>query len=158
MILIACTDDVELQSVADNSIWRDPQIFNRRYQLFRNVVPVLKAQENLFILARGAFESPEDGRPVIGDRSERSFFFIDGRMCYCCIRLIIPADYTGGIYVDACFSADSSPYIEPFITTLKRELVNNGQDIAVYGVNGDDSGLVVLPGDPRWKQAEILLE
>lgn len=154
MILIACTDDGSLNHIASDSILANPLVFNRRYRAFRDVVPMLGAQENLFILAHGAFQSPDDGRPVIGDQDEQRAFCMDGRTCYYNILSIIPANYAGGIYVDACFSANNSPDIDSFITTLQQQFLNNGLNIAVYGVNGESSGLIVPPGDPKWIRAE----
>ncbi|ROP58194.1 hypothetical protein EDF81_3358 [Enterobacter sp. BIGb0383] len=154
MILIFCTDDDYLNRIAADSVLRCPQVFNRRYQVFRHSLPMLGAQEDLFILAHRAFQAPEDGRPVIGDLAERRYFFIDGIMCYRNISPIIPAGYTGGIYIDACSSSDRSPDIESFIATLQYQFTSNGQDIAVYGLNGADAGLIELPGSAKWRRAQ----
>ena len=79
MIVIVCTDDSQLEEIARHSIRHHPLVFERKFKVFHNELPRLREDENLFIIAHGAFQGDE-GEPVIGD--QRAAFYLDGRDCY----------------------------------------------------------------------------
>ncbi|YCI81110.1 hypothetical protein M1D83_16595 [Enterobacteriaceae bacterium] len=152
MIVIICTDDAQLEEIARHSIRHHPLVFERKFKVFHNELPQLREDENLFIIAHGAFQGDE-GEPVIGDKN--AAFYLDGRDCYHNIYAIFPNNYTGAVYVDACESADNSEDMPSFIKTLQYQFYRNGQDIQVYGINGVSSGLIPLPDNPKWQPAEL---
>lgn len=154
MIIIACTDDPGLVDIARQSILNDPDTFISYYKVFHRAIPALGLDEDLFIIAHGAFQGDE-GRPVIGDADADRAFYLDGQQCYVNIQSIFPSGYSGKVYVDACESADSSKKIDSFITTLQNQFLLNAQNTPVFGINGTSSGLIPLPDDPKWRAAKI---
>lgn len=152
MIIIVCTDDPRLVRIADASIRKAPKIYGLRHQIFRNELPKLSRDEDLFIIAHGAFQGDE-GQPVIGDHT--AAFYLSGDQCYLNMATVFPEGYKGRVFVDACQSADDSPDIDSFITTLQTQFLVNEQNVQVYGINGASSGLIPLPEDPKWVPAQL---
>ncbi|EPF6108654.1 hypothetical protein R2970_001108 [Enterobacter cloacae] len=155
MIIVVCTDDPELVEIAAESVLNEPEVFLSYYKIFHSAIPPLGFEEDLFIIAHGAFQGDE-GRPVIGDRDGDRDFYLNGEQCFINIRSLIPPGYKGKVYVDACQSATDSQKIDSFITTLQVQFLLNSLNTHVYGINGDSSGLIPLPDDPKWRPAKIL--
>ncbi|WP_431224955.1 hypothetical protein ACQ86O_09060 [Serratia sp. L9] len=147
MILIVCTDDENLIAVANRSIIKSPLVFGSRYQVFHDVLPALSVDENLFIIAHGAFLG-DNGLPVIGDKA--AAFYLNGNTLYQSITAIIPDHYQGDIYIDACESADNTEEMLSFAETFYVYFHDEHKDSHVFGVNGSSSGLIPIPGDPKW--------
>lgn len=154
MIFIVCTDDPELVEIAADCVLDEPDVFISYYQPFKNPIPPLGVNENLFIIAHGAFQGSE-GKPEIGDRDINRAFCLNGEQCFINIQPLLPPGYKGNVYVDACKSATSSRKIDSFITTLQHQFLLHSLNTQVYGINGDSSGLIPLPGDPKWRPAKI---
>ncbi|TQI82337.1 hypothetical protein FHU10_2694 [Serratia fonticola] len=147
MILIVCTDDDSLVTIANRSIIKNPLTFGLHYQVFQELLPPLAKYENLFIIAHGAFLG-DNGMPVIGDQEED--FYLNGSTLYQSIAAIIPGDYQGNVYIDACESADNTEEMLSFAETFYVYFRDKHKDSHVFGVNGCSSGLIPLPDDPKW--------
>lgn len=154
MIIIACTDDPELVDIAKKSILNEPEVFLSYYKVFHGAIPLLGQDEDLFIIAHGAFQGDE-GRPVIGDQDAGRAFYLNGEQCYLNLSSIFPQGYSGRVFVDACESADSSRAVDSFITTLQVQFLVNSFNTQVYGINGESAGLIPLPDNPKWRAAKI---
>ncbi len=150
MIIIVCTDDPQLEKIAQKSIKKYPGVFGDYYKVFDEDIPVLDANEDLFIIAHGAFEG-DDGNPVIGDKSVERAFYLNALGLLQNIGNIFPAFYSGDIYVDACESADHNDYTFSFIEVLQAQ-IQTRYDSNVYGKNGSPSGLIDPPGG-TWTRA-----
>ncbi|MGK0735382.1 hypothetical protein ACSFCX_07720 [Yokenella regensburgei] len=153
MIIVVCTDDPKLFTIAKNSLSQDPIVFFSVYQVFRGRIPVLGVAEDLFMIAHGVFEGDE-GQPVIGD--EKQAFYLNGDQCFLNIAPIIPAGYRGRVFVDACESADETSHMDSFISRLQVQFLVNGMEVKVFGVNGKNSGLIPTPGDSKWVPAQLM--
>ena len=154
MIIIVCTDDPKLVDIAAESVLKEPEVFRSYYKIFHSAIPPLDVEEDLFIIAHGAFQGDE-GRPVIGDRDGDRDFYLNGAQCFINIHSLIPPGYKGRVFVDACQSATDSRKIDSFITTLQIQFLLNSLKALVYGINGDSSGLIPLPDDSKWRLAKL---
>ncbi|MFI8417202.1 hypothetical protein ACQKDS_12235 [Serratia sp. NPDC078593] len=149
MILVVCTDDSNLISVANRSILKYPLVYGQRYQVFHDDLPMLKADENLFIIAHGAFLG-DNGLPVIGDGDTNRDFYINGNTLYQSLASKFPPDYVGNVYIDACESADNTEEMLSFAETFYVYFAVDHQNSGVFGINGASSGLIPLPDNPKW--------
>lgn len=129
MILIICTDDHNLESVAKNTVMKYPDIYEASYKIFHSQLRPLKKSEDLFIISHGAFQGDND-RPVIGDKEKA--FYLNGDALYTSIKDIIPEDYRGDIYIDACESADSTEDLISFSETFYLEFHQDYPTSGVY--------------------------
>lgn len=153
MIIIVCTDDPKLVTIAEGSLSQDPSVFFSIYQVFHQSIPMLGVAEDLFMIAHGAFDG-DAGQPVIGD--EKQAFYLNGDQCFLNIAPIIPAGYRGRVYVDACESADETSRMDSFISRLQALFLVNGLQVKVFGVNGKNTGLIPTPGDSKWVPAQLM--
>ncbi len=152
MILIICTDDPNLELVARNTVMRYPDIYEASYKIFHSQLRSLKKSENLFIISHGAFQGDND-RPVIGDKAKA--FYLNGDALYKSIKDIIPEDYRGDIYIDACESADSTEDLISFADTFYLEFHQDYPTSGVYGITGVSHGLIPLPSDSKWVAVDL---
>lgn len=150
MILIVCTDDPALVKIAHDSSQGHLQIFGNYYQIYSKQIPTLQANENLFIIAHGAYHGDE-GDPVIGDK--RNAFYVNAADLSLNLQSIFPKDYMGRIFVDACESADFDKDTVSFIEMLNAVLYDRYPAVEVYGRNGTAKGQIPLPGYPGWTRA-----
>lgn len=150
MIIIVCTDDAQLISIAQASIKKYPQVFGDAYLIYKDTIPSLEKNENLFVIAHGAFNDAS-GNPVIGDKQKD--FYVNGIEFWTNIHTIFPSGYSGNVYIDACESADHDGEVFSFIEVFHSQfnVKFNGK---VYGKNGATSGLISLPSDSAWKPAQ----
>jgi hypothetical protein len=149
MILIACTDDPHLVSIATKSAEKHPNVFGDVYQVFVDVVPMLGLNENLFVIAHGAYDGDE-GRPVIGDKQEG--FYLEALDLFKNLGQIIPNHYQGNVFVDACEAADFKATVS-FIELLQSVFNSHNYAIRIFGTIGKSKGLIVSPDNPKWKSA-----
>lgn len=150
MILIVCTDDPALVNVARHSSNGNLPIFGDYFQIYNQQIPTLHADENLFIIAHGAYNG-DDGNPVIGD--QRNAFYVNAADLELNIRSILPESFRGNVFVDACESADHDESTVSFIEMLSAVLHDRYPRLEVYGRNGTANGLIPLPGNPSWIRA-----
>jgi hypothetical protein len=151
MILVVCTDDPKLMTVAQKSAQKNPKIFGNVYQAFKDKVPAIGANENLFVIAHGAFKDAKTGGPVIGDKEQD--FIVDGAELWENIKGIFPENYKANIYIDACESADKDEYVISFIELFFTRINIQLNTSMVYGRNGTSSGLIAVPTDKGWVSA-----
>jgi len=155
MILVVCTDDPKLLKIAQDSRGSNLAVFGEVKKIFADPLPQLKAGENLFIIAHGAYKG-DDNNPVIGDKSKD--FYINAVDLFENIKSIFPKNYSGSVYVDACEAADHDEetfsFIEVFLTQIQAVHGNT----QVYGRNGAASGRIPLPSDPKWRRATLSAE
>lgn len=150
MIIIVCKDDEKsLKKIADASIKNNAAVFGTVFTVFDSKIPQLKPNENLFLIAHGAFDD-DSGNPVIGDQSKD--FFVNGIELWGNIHELFPANYSANVYIDACESADHDNEVFSFIEVFYSQfnIENNGM---VYGKNGASSGQIALPEDTVWVAA-----
>lgn len=152
MILVVCSDDPGLVTIAQNTSQSDTNVFGNYYQIY-NPIPTLGPAENLFVIAHGSYLG-DDNNPVIGD--EEAAFYVNAVEFWENIKSIFPRGYTGSVYIDACEAADHDlntfSFTEVFLTQIQ---VAYGSTL-VYGKNGiSDSALVTPPGDASWTQATL---
>lgn len=150
MIIIVCTDDDSLVRIARNASRSNYRIFGAHYQVFEAPIPQLLPNEDLFIIAHGAYQG-DDGNPVIGDK--QNALYLNARVLYHNIVPILPADYSADIYIDACESADRDPETLSFCEGFKDRLAAAGIDVRVFGKNGASSGELATPDAPGWVEA-----
>ena len=151
MIIIAATDDPNLDTIAINSAARARDTYGDIYKVFEHQIPPLGDEENLFIIAHGAYEGDEGG-PVIGSATDD--FYLTPMDTYQNLQSIFPNGYSGNVYIDACESATEESVVS-FIVLLKTVLLDNGFDCRVFGREGLASGLIPLPGNPDWVEASL---
>lgn len=149
MIIVVCTDDRHLVNVAERSRASSPDIFGKVYQVFHDTVPQLGDDEPLFIIAHGAMEG-DDGNPVIGDRAHA--FYVNAVELHLNIANAFPARYRGGIYIDACESADHTEETFSFAEAFKTQVQRRHGGVRVFGRNGTAGGLIPRPGN-GWTEA-----
>jgi hypothetical protein len=136
MIVVVCMDDRDVLVSAQAQAKKDPGIFGNCYQAFHDVIPPLGVTENLFISAHGTDSGP-GGIPVIGNHKDSVYDF-SGPVLYANIKPIIPATYSGGIYISACNSADPSLQTNTSFAQAFKKLVQvTAAKATVYGVNGE---------------------
>lgn len=152
MIIIVCTDDPALAGIAQNSHASAPAMFGNVYQAFAHI-PALGVNENLFVIAHGAYKG-NDGNPVIGDQNAARAFEVNAVDFYKNIHGIFPAGYTGNVYIDACQGADYSKgafsFAEVFLAQIR---VTHGQT-RVFSKKGDSGGNILPAGNAGWTQAQ----
>jgi len=150
MILIVCTDDPSLVNVARHSSNGHLPIFGDYFQIYSQQIPRLHADENLFIIAHGAYQG-DDGNPVIGD--QRNAFYVNAADLKLNLDSLFPEKYRANVFVDACESADNNGDTVSFIEMLSAVLHDSYPGVEVYGRNGIANGLIPLPGNPSWIRA-----
>lgn len=155
MIIICCTDDPGLRQIAISSSASSPNTFGQIYQIFKGQIPQLGLNENLFIIAHGAF-ADKSGNPVIGDKDMQRPFALNGIELWENIRNIFPPGYSGNIYIDACESADHDDEVFSFIEVLYSQVNLYLPRTMVYGRNGSPGGLISLPTSNAWRAAQVL--
>lgn len=149
-MIVVCTDDLSLMAVAQETSALSSDVYGSYYQAYSVRIPPVGDNENLFIIAHGAFEGDED-KPVIGD--ERNAFYVNGEELYVNIKDTFPDNYSGNVYIDACESADSDMYTYSFAESFKRQIQHDHPNADVFGRNGKVSGLIPPPDDPKWTKA-----
>lgn len=147
MILIVCTDDEKLFAVAKNSIIKSPLTYGRFFVVFHDQLPALDINENVFVLAHGAFLG-DNGLPVIGDK--KNDFYINGNTLFQSLQGIFPKGYQGNVHIDACESADNTEEMISFAETFYIYFNEVYQNSHVFGVAGESSGLIPLPDSTTW--------
>lgn len=152
MIIIICTDDEYLVKIARNSTGRNPGIFGPYYEIFKRRLPDLREDENLFIIAHGAFKGDEN-LPVIGDKKKA--FYLHGRDLLTNLAPIFPDKYKGDIYIDACESAISTKDVLSFISSFYYTLYETLPNSKVFGIKGTSEGLIPLPTNDKWESARL---
>lgn len=151
MIIVVCTDDPGLVAIARECTRINAPVYGNNYKIFHNVIPPLTQYENLFVIAHGAFRG-DDGNPVIGD--QEAAFYVNGVALYENLAPIIPANYRGNVYVDACESANNNAYTISFCEAFKSQIQPSRNPAPrVYGRNGTVGGLIPLPDAPGWREA-----
>ena len=152
MIIIVCTDDESLVRIAQKTSQSNPSVYGKYYKAFKDKIPVIGSQENLFIIAHGAYHG-DDGNPVIGD--ETNAFYVNAVDFYKNIKGIFPDGYSGNVYIDACESADHEEETFSFTEVFKAQIQRDHGNTEIFGRNGCISGMIPLPGDSRWKRASV---
>lgn len=151
MLLILALDDPNLRAVALASRNANPVAFGAVVVAWEQPVPMLGANENLFIIAHGA-KVGDDGGPVIGDATQAHW--VDPRSFAAMLLPSIPANYTGSVFVSACESADPARGAFSFTEVFKAFLLGDRPRLGgVYGQRGNVGGLVPPPGSPAWVRA-----
>jgi hypothetical protein len=151
MILVACTDDPNLVTIARTCSQQNRAIFGMYYQIFKDELPKLGQNEDLFIISHGAYKG-DDNNPVIGDKDKKREFYLNAVDLYLNIKDIIPHSYKGRVYIDACEAAQNDENTFSFIEVFYAQ-INPGRNTKVYGRNGTVSGLIPLPDASGWRQA-----
>jgi hypothetical protein len=151
MIIVVCTDDAGLFQIAIQSRDRTPSAFGQIFKIFDQRIPTLGINENLFLIAHGAFHG-DDGNPVVGDK--RNAFFVNAVVLFRALQEggIFPGGYQGNVYVDACESADHDNATFSFIEVLQAQLQPHYRTV-VFGRNGTAGGLIPLPDSGNWRRA-----
>ena len=152
MILIVCTDDPVLERVAKETLRRYPGIYSATYKIFHSQLRELRKDEDLFIISHGAFQGDND-RPVIGDKEKA--FYLNGDALYLNIKEIIPENYKGNVYIDACESADSTEDLLSFAETFYLDFHADHQASKVLGITGVSNDLIPLPDDSKWINVDL---
>ena len=150
MIIIYCQDDQNLVGIAQQSSQAHFATFGNYYQIFIAPIPQLGVNEDLFIIAHGAFDG-DNNVPVIGDQA--AAFYTNGVELWENIQSIFPQNYTGSVYVDACESADHDEETFSFTEVFMTQIQATYGASEVYGRNGTVAGMIPLPTDPQWVQA-----
>lgn len=76
MILIVCKDDEKaLEKIAKDSVKANPNVFGNVFFAYKNPLPNLGINENLFIIAHGAFKDASRN-PVIGVKMKISTWMV----------------------------------------------------------------------------------
>lgn len=151
MILVVCTDDPGLIAIARECTRLNQPVYGQTHQIFRGQLPALGQNENLFIIAHGAFRG-DGNNPVIGDEQEA--FYVNGVELYVNLSPIIPPNYRGRVYIDACESATNNAYTFSFSEVFKSQIQPNRNPAPrVFGRNGTVGGLIPLPDANGWREA-----
>src|SRR3569832_1774600 len=150
MIIVVCTDDPSLIQIAQESIIANPGIFGNLYQIYQGLIPQLGVNENLFVIAHGAYQG-DDGNPVIG--SEANAFYVNAVDFYTNISNLIPAGYNGNVYIDACEAANHNASTFSFIEVFQTQIQVDHGNVRVFGRNGKVGGMIPLPNSSGWTQA-----
>ncbi len=151
MVIVVCTDDKDLLKLAHQQANSNAPVFGKCYLAFKDQIPQLGQNENLFIGAHGAFKG-DDGKPVIGDKEKA--FYVNAADFLENVKGIFPDNYQGSIYIYACESADYDTGTDSFSEVFKSVLQVSRQNVRVYGQKGA-VGLkgVVGPDDKGWLEA-----
>ncbi len=151
MILVVCTDDDDIEVVAERLAHTQPAIYGACYKVFRSTVPVLGRAENLFLTAHGAYVG-DDGNSVIGDSHEA--FYLNAVDGFENLAGIFPRGYSGNVYISACESSDRArggfSFAEVFKARLAAAHASAGK---VYGQHGGVGLTIPAPGDRGWIEA-----
>ena len=147
MIIVVCTDDPGLIGIARASERNNSKAFGVVHRVFDKVISQLKPDENLFIIAHGAFEGDED-KPVIGDKVHD--FFLPAGALFESIRHLFPPGYKGRIFIDACESAKDDEATMSFAELFYYLCAFDHLKTSVSGRNGLASGLIATADDMGW--------
>jgi len=146
MIITVCTDDPEVENIAEASHQANPAIYGACYKVFERPIPDLAQDEDLFITAHGAAMGDEN-QPVIGSQSND--FYLTARDLNSNLH-VFPSGYKGCIYISTCESADPGGEGFSFAEKYKEILQPSFPQISVFGHRGEVDKRIPLPGDPSW--------
>lgn len=151
MILIVCAGDPKLVQLAHSQSRRDRSSFGSCYQAFSRFLPVLGMKEDLFILARAAFN--ETQRPMIGDDEDQ--LFVDAAELFEIVVPVFPQYFSGNIYVCAQVFGGMERSTLPFAASFSARLRLARRPMGtVYGSTAPIGITIPRPGHFTWRWAE----
>jgi hypothetical protein len=147
VILMVCAGDPKLVRLAQGESQTNRAVFGTYYHMFGRLVPVAEKQEDLFLLARGAYS--ENDAPVIGDAQDN--FFIGANELFEKVFTICPYDFTGNLYIcaHACDAPQASTvaFADKFNEVFRSFYPFVG---GIFGCDTDVAGNIPHPFDVRW--------
>lgn len=152
MILVVCTDDINLLNEATRQSLQDIKTFGKCYQLSfeGSLPPKLGISENLFVTAHGSCKW-EAKNSVIGDRGNTAYYF-NGVDFYNRIKNLFPKNYRGTVYISACESANHPWDCFSFIEVFKSQ-IDVDYNVSVYGQKGKVDYAIPYPNASIWIEA-----